>query len=263
MPTPCVFCGRTDRPITREHIFAEWVDKLFPEAAATKSLSVLIKRDGTEKPYQAFPFEQTVRVVCDKCNNEWMSRLERAVAPVLGPMIRDGKWIRLTPRVQQTLATWAVKTAFMLQYLHPSERSVPDSEYHDFYVAQEPLPGHMVWLGHRTNLYDSTGAPLIFAARMQEISSIRREGVSEQDVHGMVDMGSRVYRVTFALGGVVLLVFGHTFPTVIKVGVPVDMMRAIRCIWPLQRRSSWPPSEKVPDVDALHNIFENLWKPTP
>jgi hypothetical protein len=256
----CVFCGCVDRKITGEHIFAAWVDKCFPEAAAVRGTSFITARNGARKEYQSLPFEQKVRVVCDDCNNGWMSALEIAVAPVLGPMVVSGQWTRLTPAIQRTLATWATKTAFILQYLHPAERTIPDSEYRQFHRAQGPVARSIVFLAHRASMVDHTGMPLIVTASHQEIDIVAYdETVTKDDVFDAVAKGSRVYRVTFGIGHVVFVIFGHTFPKSMNLQVSPDLARIIRCCWPIQRRTAWPPPDPVEQMGgliALHKAFE-------
>lgn len=261
MANPCVFCLRTDRPITREHIFAKWVEDLYPEAAASKSTSIIFGAGGKQTRYESFPFTQNVKVVCKTCNNEWMSALESSVGPILGPMVRDATWIRLKPPTQRLIATWAVKTAFMLQYLHPTNRVVPDAEYSRFYIEQQPPMRYLVWLAHRASIIGPAGVPMISASREQRIDTIQYEGgITPEWIGEMVAQGSTVWRITFTVGRVVFLIFGHTFPGSFNIQVTPDLARIIQVVWPIiKRRATWPPLdpvEKMGGLDALHAAFK-------
>ncbi len=54
----------------------------------------------------------TVKSVCKKCNNGWMSALEEEVKPILTPMFDDNA-VSLNPEQQHTLAIWITKMAFL------------------------------------------------------------------------------------------------------------------------------------------------------
>jgi len=63
------------------------------------------------------------KIVCAKCNNEWMSRLEKLVKPILTPML-TGQSIDLDPAKQVALCQWGIKTAMVLE--HTLERPETD-----------------------------------------------------------------------------------------------------------------------------------------
>ncbi len=254
----CAFCARTATKLTKEHIFAGWVDKLYPRAASEKALCVISRRDGSIKKYASLPFEQQVRVVCATCNNGWMNDLEGAVAPILGPMILHGRAVRLMPQVQRTVAAWAIKTAFMIQHLRSDDRIVPDEEYHRFYADRQPSSKYQVWLAHRASVIDQKGMALV-RSREQIIDEVSYdETVAEPEIRQMVADGCQVYRMTFALGRVAFVVFGHTFPNSFRVQLSPNMAKVIRRIWPVQDRTTWPPPlciEEMGGFDALHDAF--------
>jgi hypothetical protein len=255
MANPCVFCGSTTTKITKEHVPADWIGKLFDSDPLVQVESV--QRDGTVKTFRIPPFEQTVRVVCEKCNTGWMSELEGKVKPKLGPMILHGRPTELDPPLQRLFATWAVKTAFMFGYFHPADKAVPDSECARLYVAQQPPRGYVVWLAHRTTYYDSTGRELLIASRGQVISTVN--AASEQlakQVKTAAAQGQKAFRVTFAIGRVVFAVFGHNFPGSFTINEPP--VKVTQWIWPVQGNTTWPPSisiDALGGLDALHKAL--------
>lgn len=87
---------------------------------------------GNLKEFAAIPFQQVVKIPCEACNTGWMRGLEDAVIPFLTPMIL-GERVRLRPPRQRLLATWCVKTALVMDYLHPRSRVVPDAHYYELY----------------------------------------------------------------------------------------------------------------------------------
>src|SRR5256885_17266886 len=75
MSEPCPLCLRTDRPMTREHIFARWLvrevqgARLYPSSART--------------PHAPERIGRVTAAVCADCNAGWMSVLEDAFRPAL------------------------------------------------------------------------------------------------------------------------------------------------------------------------------------
>jgi hypothetical protein len=105
MAEPCLFC---DNPSgSREHLWPAWIHK-------RKDFGALRMRRG-DGPEVILPNpQQTVKTVCGKCNNGWMSALEAENIPIIGSMFQDLS-IPLDETQQQTVAVWAVKTTMMFE----------------------------------------------------------------------------------------------------------------------------------------------------
>jgi hypothetical protein len=131
----CAFCGDTE--VTDEHVWPKWISR---------------KLGGRHGFIIASPHGPRLRrhlgmtaPVCMACNNRWLSVLEKDVQPILGPLI-FGKERSLPPDEQRLLATWAVKTALMLD-LGSDRPIIPTGFYHDFRLRRGPLPNYLVWIG--------------------------------------------------------------------------------------------------------------------
>lgn len=88
-----------------------------------------------------------VRVVCKVvCNTGWMSDLEVRAKPVLAPLIL-GQEVALSEDDQALVALWAVKTAMMLEFIHPvNNRAIPAAHYEYLYQRRKVPPGTVIWL---------------------------------------------------------------------------------------------------------------------
>jgi hypothetical protein len=251
MSKPCAFCRRTDEKITNEHVFPNWISRLFGhDPTGTAELVV----GGSVKSFPAVVFQQKVRVVCKPCNEGWMNDLEKQVKVIMGPMMLDGQATELTPAVQGHLATWAVKTAMMMDYLHPSDRVIPEAQYDDFYRLRKPLPGHIVWIAHRAKLEDETGRELMGSVLKQSLGEFRIDPTVQHDVPKWQEEGRNVYRVTFTIGHVVFQVFGHNLPLGFQVALPPTYV--VHCLWPDGQRMSWPASESVEEIGGFHALHK-------
>jgi hypothetical protein len=78
----CIFCQRDDRKITKEHIFPDWLSKMFGDEVTGRNEGV--NANGSIMfNYESKIFQQTVNSVCQDCNNGWMSEIENAAKPIL------------------------------------------------------------------------------------------------------------------------------------------------------------------------------------
>lgn len=103
---PCLFCGIT-QPLTREHVFPDWIRKSGRRPSEGVEQSSVLPR-----PLRVDCYTWRLKVMCKICNNEWGSALEQAAQPSLEMMI-EGQVVQLAPPAQESLAKWAYKTALV------------------------------------------------------------------------------------------------------------------------------------------------------
>jgi hypothetical protein len=108
VPNACLFCGATDRKITKEHIWPQWLADVLrglPRLGRVERWSSTAGGQASRQPF----LSSTVKVFCDECNNGWMSQLEAAAKPLVGPMVLD-EAMDLDAAAQRIVANWiAVK----------------------------------------------------------------------------------------------------------------------------------------------------------
>lgn len=248
----CVFCGSRAGRLTKEHVFPDWISDLF--GREPNGTAELIESDGSVRPFPATVFQQQVRVVCKPCNEGWMGSLEGAVKDFLGPMLHDGQPTTLSRAQQQTLATWAVKTAIMMDQLHPNEAIIPSAQYTAFYEAQAPLPEHLVWLAVREQIEDDTKRPLLGSVLKQSVGEFLIDPESAKHAGQWQKEGRNIYRITFTIGHVAFQVFGHNLPIGIRVGTPErDVARLINVS---SEPVDWPPTEPIELIGGLRGLHD-------
>lgn len=138
----CIFCG--GKPLSKEHVIAQWIGGVLhsmewsdhtpapPEAEWGTRYRFGDGAATRERRHRAPGNRPTVEVncVCIPCNTGWMSALEGQASPFLEPMIR-GTHIRMDDAAQLLIATWAVKTVFVLEFMR---RELIVATAHDRYV---------------------------------------------------------------------------------------------------------------------------------
>lgn len=160
----CVLCGSADDP-TDEDVIPRWLLRAL-DVRAPVTVSVR-EESGEPTVARKRPNPQVVLRggLCRTCNNERLSGLERAVSPILAPMVRDARPTVLDLDSQRLLAAFAVKTVYLLelaarqQYpgVRPVEGYAPSTAEIGWLQGQlesrpatliEPPPRSMVWLAH-------------------------------------------------------------------------------------------------------------------
>src|SRR3954470_8310819 len=102
----CVFCGRSDRPMTREHVFARWlVQKIHGAQLLPTTLGA-----PDAAPVR---ISRVIATVCATCNAGWMSGLEVSFRRLVFARPRAGP----VAAVDRTaLSRWFTKTAVLLAH---------------------------------------------------------------------------------------------------------------------------------------------------
>jgi hypothetical protein len=230
-PDACPFCDSTS-DLTREHVWPDWYSKQLQTRGRTLA-GDNVRRD---RIHVTVP-------VCSTCNNTWMSVLENDTKSVLTSMMRAGNResqpIQIMVDQQKRLATWAVKTAYLIDAL--GRPAVPGGFLQEFALQRAPNESTIVWVGGYT--------PDLLAARYDKraLDFLCHGAPTRNSPNGFV--------VTFTIFNVLFQVVGHFNggPAVLN-----DNRRqydpAIFRIWPtLNTTLLWPPAAGFSQVswDAL------------
>jgi len=151
----CIFCG--ERAGSREHLWPKWIlDMVRPRRiGGFIGLSTALE----------FEREFIVRSVCSACNSGWMSDLETANMPVMGPMIDDksialyenerGKIAGGWPRLLTCGHYQQVGAPFLRVFCEGREPEMPAPTKSIAHAASPPTlaknarMGHLQWDGAR------------------------------------------------------------------------------------------------------------------
>ena len=138
----CVFCGAPDAdvPITRDLIFADWLDQGSASAAAAAEVSC--KRGSQAEVGRDWAATEaagpTLRAVCGSCAADWMPSLDSVARSLLVPII-EGAEARLTVEDQIAIATWAALKAAMFEHLWTDDPVLTAAD-REVIMRQERLP---------------------------------------------------------------------------------------------------------------------------
>jgi len=126
---------------------------LFPQEAIPEHDEVVSVRTrkvvpvGTPKVLsrQGGAITKKLRVVCETCNNEWMSELEDQVKPILTPLIL-GQEIVLNPAMQKTLAEWISLKTMIAEHNVPADVIVRQEDRDKFLRDRMIPPYFRIWV---------------------------------------------------------------------------------------------------------------------
>lgn len=119
MPKECTFCLHTAK-LSAEHVISDWIDALFPG----KKLFTRTNQQGEiVGRWVADEIDWTAKVVCEKCNNTWMSDIENQHAkPAMTDLILGKTNVPIRQSSARSIALFAFKTAVVLDHSHRSKQ---------------------------------------------------------------------------------------------------------------------------------------------
>jgi len=110
----CGFCFKEATQLTGEHIFSDWMNKIFTKPWERRfSLP-----DGRVFAFGAAELNWKEKVVCGDCNSGWMSAIESDHAePMLTPLIVGQIGIPISEEWSRSIALFAFKTAAVIDLM--------------------------------------------------------------------------------------------------------------------------------------------------
>jgi hypothetical protein len=208
----------------------------------------LLQEEGREQSIafrgERLPFTTKVRCVCKSCNEGWMHELETSAEPILAPLILGKSTVWHQWR-QSVAATWAFKTAIVLEQAHGDLRAIPTEIYPLFRQFQTPPPFAQVWAAAYVGDF-----PHHFGRGSMRFRLTTPEGVE-------VPNDLTAYGACLQVGALAFRLFGH----LVKDG-PIDVphgdiARSLVRVWPTTARAEWPPELSVDD-EGLELLVKSM-----
>lgn len=150
----CIFCEGGN--LSKEHIWARWIHPYLPRPVEQNSEHSVRIVNGIGSVPQVVtgegklsrpgsPQSQRLRVVCETCNNGWMSRIQNGVKNDLSRLIQ-GEMLNLSEDGFRLLANWATMFAFVWETTAPELRTSSPAERAAFMQRQMPPPDWHIWV---------------------------------------------------------------------------------------------------------------------
>lgn len=244
-PRRCIFCG--GRPISKEHIFAEWLHPYLPKMNVVHHHSraqMILKSVTREKVrrHSGEPYAGRLKVVCRTCNNEWMGTLQDDTKPFLLPLVQ-GKNSVLWLRQQKLIAAWATMFTMVTEFYEDEMIYVAVSQHERTWFMEHKLPPRnwRIWIGHYNRgdwagLWVHASAPVIGHEHVPERTDADIELPNSQST-------------SFVVGKLYVHVFSSQLSRLVrKQELPDTLMPRL---WPTAKTPIiWPPREPLGDAEA-------------
>lgn len=146
--TGCIFCD--GKPLTHEDFYPRWAR----ESGLLKGEHPKTIRWNSTHGAGAVqtlvvggdPITRTLKVVCDKCNNGWMSELQNRAKPILTAMCL-GHWPTLDKVGARTIGAWATMFTMVIEFDHIENVAATKVERRKFRATRNPPPFWSVSVG--------------------------------------------------------------------------------------------------------------------
>lgn len=234
----CILCGTKPPPrLTGEHIWPDWYNKQQPDFRYELE-TVLERGEPVVRPTQGMNLKP--RVLCGPCNNDWGSKLEERVEPILTPMMRGDAGV-LGASEMQLLSGWFTLKVMASEYLVPAgirSRTFFDLDNgRHLRATLRPPEGVRIWIGRYVGTRSKAGW-ITDRSSAREVSTEPRAG-------------SFWHSVTYSIGQVLLHLFAASRPILIDSTVRHDEhLDPISYVW------RWAPG----DWDSC---LIPIWEPPP
>lgn len=152
----CVFCLRPAK-MTSEHVWGDWLKSYIPRIANKHTLHrQLIGRLGTRAASTldiragSSPIHSSVRVVCEQCNTDWLSKIQQEAKPHLLPLVQGQTNHLIGVEAQTAIAKWATMATMTAEFIHGRFASIAISQEArtTFKERRQPFANWRIWIGH-------------------------------------------------------------------------------------------------------------------
>jgi hypothetical protein len=247
----CIFCSGATA-LSREHIWPEWLEPHISRTMSSHSFSSSIvypTHSDTvhRREIPGDPHNTVLKFVCEKCNNEWMSRIQNNAKGILLPMLQ-GNSANIKRKDKVTIATWNTMTLMVAAFLSKNKSSISEMERHWFYINQRPPANWNIWAGN-FNRVEWVG---YWAHNVFEFAD--KENGSERNLNNITP---NTQTTSYVVGQLYLYAVSSTVPEVLKHFkgfVQTNYTRfneVLIPIWPANNGViRWPPVTTMTDRDA-------------
>lgn len=248
-PGRCIFCGGGG--LTKEHIWSEWTWPYFnapkaenhsqgfyevPLSDLSKPIrDEVIRRQGDVQNFR-------LRVVCKKCNNEWMSGVDSQAKGILAPMMA-GNQTTLDAGKQRILATWFALKCMVLEFRDGIEFvSTPQSD-RDFLLESQcpPIRGWDIWVGKAIG-------PLWNKFCYRVSGTFVSVPLYDKIDRSNSSVPKNTQTVSLGIGSVFFYGLQSTYG---DFNVPPKFHERLIKIWPLGPPVDWPPKTSFTDQEGF------------
>jgi hypothetical protein len=244
----CAFCPNGAATLTAEHLWSDWIGRLFTEKDYT-----FRRRDSNGKligNWRDSSIKTTAKVVCGECNGGWMSKVEDKAQNTMKEMIQIGTARSLATNDIAAIAAFGFAKSVIADRMYSKGVPFFDGPALNRFSASLEIPlGVQMWLASFKGIYTRSGV-WTTTYYNPTLEPFRR---------------GRYYVFTLGAGHLVLQVLGWKWRESEGTILPSPTFRqnqiwdrASIALWPTEGTSiNWPPPEYLMD-DSVRE-FADRW----
>jgi hypothetical protein len=240
MTAQCAFCPETAN-MSGEHLWSEWMKELSP---GKKRFAIKDENRKVIKSWVKPELDWTANVVCETCNNGWMSDIENNHAkPSMSELIAGKLDIPINQERANSIALFGFKTAVILDHIQNKPKPEPffeESSRYEFKKSRTIPHNVGMWL----TKFATPGRG--------EINTLYNKG----SVSAGIDFTT--YVCTYAIEYLVIQIVSHRADK-IRAIMPKNDFVAIP-FWPaIPNDFVWPSPDVLRTTDDF-DTFSDRWK---
>jgi hypothetical protein len=241
----CIFCARGN--LSKEHFWPAWAAEHLPSGLARKETFEISNASTAQTSTVSRPGSlkhKKLRVVCESCNNEWMSVIENDAKRVVLPMLL-GQSLFLEESAQRLLARWIALKVMVIDQSRPNHAVIGSQERKAF-MERGIMPDHL-----HIELARCGASPwdLAMARRTANLFPMEKR---PEDLVG----GQNVQTTTFGIGQLVVHCIARAADAADLVELATFSKPLIK-LWPLTGSALiWPP--KPLTAEEVHRVAARL-----
>ena len=221
-----------------------------------EGLHEIFPEDGSDPiHHRAAPYNKRLKIVCYRCNNEWMSAMEESAKPLLLAMLDEGTPIDLDVHASRTLARWAFKTATVLGEVN-SSGIVPERHRREF-AETDTIPRHVLVHAARAAETGAPGNPNPLASSRPLLGTVVYGNGTFDYSEADESVRASYYRVVFRNLNTVFDVLGYIGSDVNLIFRSYEYLQDyLLPIWPTQEAAvTWPPRGNLDYIGGVTGLI--------
>jgi hypothetical protein len=195
----CIFCE--NKANSKEHIFPDWLTAYLGRAFISNKHHVNLKRYGQiikkgvgKLNRQGDPYSQRLKIVCEPCNNTWMSQIVELSKHDLLRLL-SAPWNAVSSAEKLTLRNLAVLMTMVVEYADLDTAVIPLEDRLAFKDRRGLRKGWAVWVGRISDSPTMRG--FWHTAGTSELIEASN-GIPKQDIYQITSLVvGNVFFVTF------------------------------------------------------------------
>jgi hypothetical protein len=252
MPKMCAFCSNDAVEHGGEHGWDDWLNEWLPVTGYTAKYS---STTGEKREYKKKRLEMQLSVVCERCNNNWMSQVTKRIKQTFAYAIRDGSSLCILPTGIALLAAFTLMKAVCFNHEILSEDEEP------FFTRacrerlgkslEVPSVALRMWIGafQGKALHSTKASPMLLSSSAPPLQ------------------GMQYFAFTYVVGKIVLQLCAGRWKNVHHRGGSIIPMlapdpywdQAAIKFWPYTAPIEWPPPKHFGDdtIQQFINRFKD------